>query len=176
LHELEFRDFSTFEQKYFPQRIVFRERDRVVLEVRDISITKPHFAADAFVPQESVPGVDTCDDPVPVRKIKDVTPEIPKAELLRLRSAEVYLFALIGTDGAVQKLSVPHDCHLSNRKDRKYFQLFGVQWIRGRWLPGLWLRQPPEAFHWFLPWRHEACVEAWFATLIRSILWQQNQY
>lgn len=113
-YDLEFQDFNTFEQKYFPKRILFHERDQEVkvLEVRDISIAKANFTADAITPQDGSLGLPTCDEPIPPRKIKDENPEIPIEQLKRMGSATVYLYGLVAPNGSVQNISVeysPHD-------------------------------------------------------------------
>jgi len=111
-HDIEFSDFSTLEQKHFPRRIIVREQDRAVLEIRDITITKASFTADEFDPPKGASGFPICDELTPARKIltparkiKDVNPEIPFDELRRARSAVVYLYGLIATDGSVQNIS-----------------------------------------------------------------------
>jgi hypothetical protein len=112
-HGLEFQDFSTIEGKYFPKQIIFRERDRVVLEVKDISISKTSLTGDLFVPPAGIAGFATCDDPTPPHIIKNVIPDIPKEELSRMRSGTgylytVYLYGIIGTSGSVQSISVEY--------------------------------------------------------------------
>jgi hypothetical protein len=111
-YDLEFQDFNTFEQKYFPRRILFHERNQAVLEVRDIGIMKANLTADAITPQDGSLGLPTCDEPVPPRKIKDENPEIPIEQLKRVGSATVYLYGLVAPNGSVQNISVeysPHD-------------------------------------------------------------------
>jgi len=107
-HDIEFSDFSTLEQKHFPRRIIVREQDRAVLEIRDITITKASFTADEFDPPKGANGLPICDELTPARKIKDVNPEIPFDELRRARSAVVYLYGLIATDGSMQNISVEY--------------------------------------------------------------------
>jgi TonB-like protein len=112
-HDVEFRDFSTFEQKYFPQRIIFRERDRMAMEVRDITISKATFAADVFDPPAGATGLPTCDEPTPPRKIQDAVPKIPVNELRTMRSASVYLYGLVTANGSVQNVAVQYSPHAS---------------------------------------------------------------
>ena len=114
-YDLEFQDFNTFEQKYFPKRILFEERDQKakVLEVRDISIVKASFTADAIIPQDGSLGLPTCDEPIPPRKVKDENPEIPFEQLRRMGSASVYLYGLIAPNGSVQNIAVQYSPHAS---------------------------------------------------------------
>jgi hypothetical protein len=112
-HTLEFQDFPTFEQKYFPKRILFQQRDQTVLEVRDISIVKANLTADAITPQEGSLGLPTCDEPIPPHKIKDENPEIPIEQLKRMGSASVYLYGLIAPNGSVQNIAVEYSPHAS---------------------------------------------------------------
>ena len=107
-HDIDFSDFDRFEQAYFPRRIIVREQDKAVLEIRNITISKAKFTADLFEPPKNTTELPTCDDLTPARKIKDVNPEIPFDELRRIRSAIVYLYGLIGTDGSVQNISVEY--------------------------------------------------------------------
>ena len=112
-HNVEFRDFNTFEQKYFPRRILFQQRDQTVLEVREISIVKANFTADAITPQDGSLGLPTCDEPIPPRKIKDEIPAIPREQLRRMGSASVYLYGLVVPNGSVQNISVEYSPHAS---------------------------------------------------------------
>jgi len=107
-HDIEFSDFSTLEQKHFPGRVIVREQDRAVLEIRDITITKANFTADEFDPPKGVNGFAICDELTPARKIKDVNPEIPFDELRRIRSTAVYLYGLIAADGSVRNISIEY--------------------------------------------------------------------
>jgi hypothetical protein len=107
-HDIEFSDFSTLEQKHFPRRIIVREQDRAVLEIRDITITKANFTAHEFDPPKGANGFPICDELTPARKIKDVNPEIPFDELRRIRSTVVYLYGLIAPDGSVQNISIEY--------------------------------------------------------------------
>jgi hypothetical protein len=107
-HDVEFQDFGTFEQKYFPGKIIVKDQDKTVLEIRNITISKAKFSADMFDPPKNATALATCDDLTPARKIKDVDPEIPFDELRRARSAVVYLYGFIATDGSVQNISVEY--------------------------------------------------------------------
>lgn len=107
-HDIEFLDFGTFEQAYFPGKIIVRDQDRAVLEIRNITISKAKFTADLFEPPKNATALPTCDEMTPARKIKDVNPEIPFDELRRTRSAIVYMYGLIATDGSVQNISVEY--------------------------------------------------------------------
>jgi hypothetical protein len=107
-HDIEFNDFSTFEQKYFPRRIIVKEQDRAVLEIRDVTITNANFAADEFDPPKSITGLPTCDEPTPPRKIKDANPEIPFNDLRRIGSGIVYMYGVVGTDGSVRDISTEY--------------------------------------------------------------------
>ena len=107
-HDVEFQDLGTFEQKYFPRRVIVRERDRTVLEVRDIAISKAKFTADMFDPPKGATGAPTCDELNPPRKIKDANPGIPFDDLRRIGSGIVYLYGLVATDGSVRNISVEY--------------------------------------------------------------------
>jgi hypothetical protein len=107
-HDVEFQDFGTLEQKYFPRRIIVRDQDKTVLEIRNITISKAKFTSDMFDPPKNATELPTCDELMPARKIKDVNPEIPLDELRRTRSAVVYLYGLVATDGSVQNISVEY--------------------------------------------------------------------
>ena len=107
-HDVEFQDFGTFEQKYFPERIIVKDQDKTVLEIRNITISKAKFTADMFEPPKNATALPTCDELTPARKIKDVNPEIPFDELRRTRSAVVYLYGFIATDGSVQNIFVEY--------------------------------------------------------------------
>jgi hypothetical protein len=116
-HQVEFLDYSAFEKKYFPTRIVFREPVRgVVLELKDITITKADTGLEAFAPPAGVPAFDTCDDPTPPHQVKDAIPDIPKDELRQLRDTQVYLFWIIATDGTVRNLTVEYATHANFAK------------------------------------------------------------
>jgi hypothetical protein len=108
LQEVEFQDFATFEEKYYPRRIIFHEKDTVPMEIRDILIARANFTADSIALPAGATGSPTCDDPTPVHKIKDATPEIPHAELIRMRSATVYLYGVVATDGSVRNVNVEY--------------------------------------------------------------------
>ena len=112
-HDLEFQDFSAYGQKYFPRRIIFRERDRPVLEVRDISISKADIPAETFDPPAGTAGLPTCDDPTPSVKIQDAVPKIPMNELRVMGSASVYLYGFVTANGSVQNVSVEYSPHAS---------------------------------------------------------------
>lgn len=107
-HDVEFLDFGTFEQKYFPRKIIVRDQDNTVLEIRNIAISKANVMADMFDPPKNATALPTCDELTPARKIKDVNPEIPFEELRRARSAIVYMYGFIATDGSVQNISVEY--------------------------------------------------------------------
>lgn len=107
-HDVEFQDFGTFEQKYFPGKIIVKDQDKTVLEIRNITVSKAAFPADMFEPPKNATALPTCDELTPARKIKDVNPEIPFDELRRTRSAVVYLYGLIATDGSVQNITVEY--------------------------------------------------------------------
>jgi hypothetical protein len=107
-HDVEFQHFGMFEQKYFPQRIIVREQDRTVLEVRDIAISKATFTAEMFNPPNGAAGLPTCDEMTQARKIKDATPEIPFNDLRRIGSGIVYLYGVITTDGSIQNINVEY--------------------------------------------------------------------
>lgn len=111
--ELDFLDYATFEQRYFPTRMIFRERDGVALEVKDITISKAEFNRDVLAPPPGIPAMDTCDDPMPPARMKDAVPQIPREELSRFRSANVYLYGIIGTDGAFHNIAVEYSPHPS---------------------------------------------------------------
>ena len=111
--ELELLDYAAFEQRYFPTHMIFRRSDGVALEVKDITIGKADLNRDVFTPPSGVPGMDTCDDPVPPARVKDAIPQIPRGELSRLGSADVYLYGIVGTDGAVHNLAVEFSPHES---------------------------------------------------------------
>ncbi|HEX7284814.1 MAG TPA: energy transducer TonB [Candidatus Angelobacter sp.] len=116
-HQVEFLDYSAFEKKYFPTHIVFREPVKgVVLELKDITITKADPVAEAFAPPAGVPAFDTCDERTPPYKVKDAIPDIPKDELRQLRDTQVYLYWVIGADGTVQNLTVEYAAHASFAK------------------------------------------------------------
>jgi hypothetical protein len=107
-HDVEFQDFITFEQKYFPRHIIVKERDTAILEVKDITITKSSFAADVFNPPKGSTGLPTCDELTPPRKIKNANPEIPFDDLRRIGSGTVYLYGLVASDGTVRNASVEY--------------------------------------------------------------------
>jgi hypothetical protein len=107
-HEVEFRDFGTFEQKCFPRKIIVRDQDKTVLEITNINISKGKADPDMFeLPKDAI-VLPTCDELTPARKIKDINPEIPFEELRRARSAIVYLYGFIATDGSVQNIIVEY--------------------------------------------------------------------
>ena len=108
-HDVEFQDFGTIEQKYFPGKIIVKDQDKTTLEIRNITISKAKFIADDMSdPPKNAIALPTCDELTPARKIKDINPEIPFDELRRTRSAVVYLYGLIATDGSVQNISVEY--------------------------------------------------------------------
>jgi hypothetical protein len=107
-HEVEFRDFGTFEQKCFPRKIIVRDQDKTFLEITNINISKAKADPDMFeLPKDAI-VLPTCDELTPARKIKDINPEIPFEELRRARSAIVYLYGFIATDGSVQNITVEY--------------------------------------------------------------------
>ena len=107
-HDIEFQEFGTFEHKYFPSRIIVKEQNRTLLEVRDIAISKANFNPDMFDPPMGASGLPTCEEMTPARKIKDSNPEIPFNELKRIGSGTVYLYGVITTDGSVQNINVEY--------------------------------------------------------------------
>src|SRR3954464_528806 len=106
--DIEFQEFGTFEHRYFPSRIIVKEQDRKLLEVRDITISKASFTPDMFDPPEGTSGFPTCEEITPPRKIKDVNPEIPIEDLRRIREAVVYLYGWVAADGSVSNISVEY--------------------------------------------------------------------
>jgi hypothetical protein len=109
-HDVEFQDFSTFEQKYFPRHIIIREGDNLnpVLEVRDITIAKANHGGGEFDPPKGATMLPVCDEVTPMRKIKDANPEIPRNDLRRVGSAVVYLYGLVAIDGTLKDIAVEY--------------------------------------------------------------------
>jgi hypothetical protein len=107
-HDVELQDFGTFEQKYFPRKIIVQDQGKTVLEIRNISISKAKFTPDMVDPPKNATALPTCDELTPARKIKDVNPEIPFDELRRTPSTIVYMYGLIATDGSVQNISIEY--------------------------------------------------------------------
>lgn len=107
-HDLEFQDFGVIDQKFFPRRIIVRDGGHVIVDVKEISITKVAPTPDAFAPPAVLPGLATCDEPTPPSKIKDAVPDIPRDQLRSMHDATVYLFGIVGTGGSIQGLSVEY--------------------------------------------------------------------
>ena len=99
------------------------DQDRAVLEIRNITISKAKFTADMFEPPKNAAALPTCEELNPARKVKDINPEIPIDELRRTRSAIVYLYGFIATDGSVQNISVEYSpSNAFTESARKAFQ------------------------------------------------------
>jgi hypothetical protein len=112
-YDLEFQDFAAMDQKFFPRRIIVRDSGHVVVDVREISVTKAAPTPDAFAPPAVLPGLDTCDEPTPPIKIKDAVPNMPRDQLRMMHDATVYVFAIVGTGGSIQGPAVEYSPDVS---------------------------------------------------------------
>ncbi len=110
---VEFEDYAAFEQKLYPRRAVVKERDQVVLELTDITISRADPPADdTFVPVKNATEFPTCNEPVAARKVKDSVPSIPHHTLvMRGGTANVYVYGVIAADGSIQNPIVEYSSH-----------------------------------------------------------------
>lgn len=109
---VEFEDYAAFERKLYPRRAVVKERDQVVLELTDITITKADGPAEDMLVPARAAEFPTCNAPVPARKIKDSVPSIPHHTLLmKGGSAKVYVYGVIAADGSIQNPAVEYSSH-----------------------------------------------------------------
>ena len=93
--------------KVFPSSIVYRQENRVLVEVHVTELkTGEHFQAAAFDPPAGTTSRPGCMNPVPPRKNRNADPHYPEQDKLARNQGRVGLYAKIDSAGVPQNLGV----------------------------------------------------------------------
>jgi TonB family protein len=103
--EILFLDYQEIDGVHFPGTIRFLEEEKAAEEVRKVAIIRMAFEPANFAPLADARGFHTCRHLVPPRPAKRVNPQYPEIARIKHLQGKVYLLAMVGEDGRVQKVT-----------------------------------------------------------------------